>query len=214
MSRTEIRGVLFDMDGTLVDAFGPIVYALNRTLAEFGKPAMDDEAVRRHTGRGESSIAALFGDDRQAAIARYLEFHDEKLYELTAMPGAESLLERLGSLHLPVGIVTSKSQSRAELQLSHLGWSGYFGVVIGMQDGRRQKPDPHTLEMACAALDIPASSTLMIGDGTADMQAARRAGMRAFGLTGHFSADELAAAGADDCFANLGGIEAWFQRQQ
>lgn len=204
-----IQGVLFDMDGTLVDAFTPIIYALNRTLAEFGKPEMDDEAVRRHTGRGESSIAALFGDDRSTAIERYLEFHDERMYELTPMPGAESLLHWLNDRSLPAGIVTSKSQSRADLQLAHLGWRDYFGVVIGMQDGRRQKPDPHTLEMACETLQIPAASTLMIGDGVADMLAAKRAGMLALGLTGHFSARELTDAGADYCFASLEEIETW-----
>ncbi|HXH72723.1 MAG TPA: HAD family hydrolase [Mariprofundaceae bacterium] len=207
--RPPIGGVLFDMDGTLVDAFGPIIYALNRTLASFGKPEMDDTAVRRHTGRGESSITTLFGDDRQEAIRRYLEFHDERLFDLAPMPGAEALLGRLKSLALPVAVVTSKSQSRAELQLAHLGWQHYFGTIIGMQDGRRQKPDPHTLEMACTELGIVPAEALMIGDGTADMQAARNAGMRAVGLTGHFTAEELQAAGAEHCFSNLGEIDAW-----
>jgi len=208
-----IGGVLFDMDGTLVDAFGPIVYALNRTLQAFGKPTMHDEAIRRHTGRGESSITALFGEQRTAAIERYLEFHDEKLYELTPMPGAESLLKKLKSLQLPVAVVTSKSQSRADLQLAHLGWTPYFGAVIGLTDGRRQKPDPHTLEMACANLGIDPADSVMVGDGTADMLAARAAGMLAIGLTGHFTAEELLAAGADHCFSNLGEIETWLNSQ-
>jgi len=208
-----IGAILFDMDGTLVDAFGPIVYALNRTLELFGKPVMQDEAIRRHTGRGESSITALFGEQRDVAVERYLEFHDEKLYDLSPMPGAESLLKKLQSLRLPVAVVTSKSQSRADLQLQHLGWSHYFGTVIGLTDGRRQKPDPHTLELACESLGIAPADTIMIGDGTADMQAARAAGMQAVGLTGHFTADELRAAGADHCFANLGEIETWLNSQ-
>ena len=86
-----IRAILFDMDGTLVDAFVPIIYALNRTLAALNLPEMNEADIQRHTGRGEASIRTLFGDRFDEAVHLYLQFHDERMYELMPMPGAKAL---------------------------------------------------------------------------------------------------------------------------
>lgn len=208
-----IRAMLFDMDGTLVDAFAPIVYALNRTLAALDLPGMSEADIRRHTGRGEGSIRALFGDRRDEAIRLYLKFHDERLYDLTPMPGAESMLQWAKSAGLPVAIVTSKSQSRAEAQLMHLGWTSWIDHVVGLTDGRAQKPDPHTLHLACESMGVLPEETAMIGDGTADMQAAVRAGCTALGLAHAFSCTELEAAGAERCFSSLIEVRQWLSTQ-
>lgn len=208
-----IRAMLFDMDGTLVDAFAPIVYALNRTLAALKLPGMSEADIRRHTGRGEGSIRGLFGDRRDEAIRLYLQFHDERLYELTPMPGAESMLQWAKAVGLPVAIVTSKSQTRAEAQLQHLGWTPWVDHVIGMTDGRTQKPDPHTLHLACESMGVAPREAVMIGDGTADMQAAVRAGCTALGLAHAFSCEELKAAGAQHCFSSLDEVHQWLSTQ-
>ncbi len=208
-----IRATLLDMDGTLVDAFGPIVYALNRTLKEFGLETMSETEVRRHTGRGECSMISLFGEYREAAIKRFLEFHDERLFDVRPVDGAESLLQWLGEKDIPVGIVTSKSQIRAEKQLAHLGWSGEIQTVIGLCEGRRQKPDPHTIQLACKSLGVPPASAVMIGDGTADMRSAAHAGAIPIGITKDFSENELKKAGAQYCFRSLPSVHQWLMTQ-
>ena len=203
--------VLLDMDGTLVDAFAPIVYALNKTLESFGKPPMSEQDIKRHTGRGECSMISLFGEQREQAVARYLEFHDQRLYDIQPIPGAEPLLHWLQEQGIPAAIVTSKSQSRAERQLQHLGWEHYFTAVIGLTPERRQKPDPHTVFLACEAMGISPDHAIMIGDGTADMKAARAAGCLPIGISQHFSADELVQAGAAHCFPTLQDAHAWLK---
>jgi phosphoglycolate phosphatase-like HAD superfamily hydrolase len=208
-----IRAMLLDMDGTLVDAFAPIVYALNRTLAALGLPEMNEADIRRHTGRGESSIRALFGERRDEAIRLYLQFHDERLFELTPMPGAEPMLQWAKSAGLSVAVVTSKSQSRAEAQLTHLGWTPWIDYVVGLVDGRAQKPDPHTLYLACDYMGVAPGEAVMIGDGTADMQAAANAGCTALGLAHAFSCSELEAAGAERCFSSLTEVRQWLSTQ-
>ncbi len=214
MSHTQaIRAVLLDLDGTLIDAFGPIVYALNRTLKEFGLAQMSAVEVRRHTGRGECSMISLFGDHREKAARRFLEFHDERLFDVRPMEGAEALLQWLGDNRVPVGIVTSKSQARAETQLRFLGWREKVQAIIGMCEGRRQKPDPHTLLLACDALGVPPAGAAMIGDGTADMKAAHRAGALPLGLCHDFSEEELRAAGAAHCFDAIPTLLQWLSRQ-
>ena len=208
-----IRAILFDMDGTLVDAFVPIVYALNRTLAALGLTEMNEADIRRHTGRGEASIRTLFGDRFDEAVHLYLQFHDERMYELTPMPGAKAMLQWAKTAGLSVAIVTSKSQSRAELQLTHLEWTPWIDYVIGLTEGRAQKPDPHTLHLACECMGINPAEAVMIGDGTADMQAAVRAGCTALGLAHAFTCTELEAAGASRCFTSLTEARLWLSTQ-
>ncbi|RMH51978.1 MAG: HAD family hydrolase [Zetaproteobacteria bacterium] len=205
------RGVLLDLDGTLIDGFGPIAWALNRTLAEFGRPRMTREEIVRHTGRGECSMISLFGDRREEAGRRFLEFHDRRLLDITPLPGAEALLRWLAEHEVPRAVVTSKSQSRAERQLAHLGWTGLLPLVIGLTPERRQKPDPHTLLLAAEALGCAPGELVMAGDGVGDMKAARRAGCYPLGVSGGFDADELRAAGAGDCVDGCPALRVWLE---
>jgi len=213
MRDRSIRAVLFDMDGTLVDAFRPIIKALNHTLADFNLPQMTDDEVRRHTGRGECSMVSLFGDHREEATARFLEYHDQNLFDVRPLPGAADLLDWLAERNIACAIVTSKSQIRADKQLAFLGWENKLAAVIGLSEGRRQKPDPHTIFLATEALAINAGHCIMVGDGTADIKAAKRAGVLPVGLTHSFTAAELSEVGAERCFSSLHGVQAWLQKQ-
>jgi len=211
---SKIRGVLLDMDGTIVDAFPPIIRALNQTFAEFGMAQMTPQEVKRHTGRGDCSMISLFGNRREEASVRFLEIHDEDyLQHVTPLAGAEQLFLWLHQEHIPCAIVTSKSQMRAEAQLNVLGWDSLIQSVIGKIDGRPEKPDPAPVLLACDALNIAAEETVMIGDGTADMKSAVRAGSLAVGLCDSFSAEELVQAGAIHCFDSLSEVHAWLKTQ-
>jgi phosphoglycolate phosphatase-like HAD superfamily hydrolase len=206
--------VLLDMDGTLIDAFAPIVYALNATLEEFGMATMTEQEVIRHTGKGECSMISLFGEHREAAGKRFLEFHDTRLFDVTPLPAAEALLHGLAEAGIHRAIVTSKSQPRADKQLEHLHWQGLFDAVVGLCEGRRQKPDPHTVHLACSMIPCEPARSWMIGDGTADMKAARRAGIgKVIGIANSFSDAELREAGAEQTFSDLQGAWTWIQTQ-
>ena len=205
-----IKGVLLDMDGTIVDAFPPIIRALNQTLAEYGLKQMTEQEVKRHTGRGDCSMLSLFGEHQKAAGVRFLEIHDEDyLQHITPLAGAEKLFLWLQEKNIPCAIVTSKGQMRAEAQLDILGWRPWVQSIIGKIDGRPAKPDPTPVLLACEALNITPDQSVMIGDGIADMKSATRAGAHALGLCDSFSAEELTQAGAARCFDSLAEIHTW-----
>lgn len=209
-----IKSVLLDMDGTIVDAFPPIIRALNQTLAEYGLPQMTPQEVKRHTGRGDCSMLSLFGEHREKAGVRFLEIHDEDyLQHITPLAGAEKLFLWLQEKNIPCAIVTSKGQMRAEAQLDILGWRPLIQSIIGKIDGRPEKPDPTPVLLACEALNITPEESVMIGDGTADMKSATRAGSLALGLCDSFSAEELIQAGATHCFDSLTEAHTWLKTQ-
>ncbi len=209
-----VQAVLLDLDGTLIDAFAPIVRAMRKTLAAFDLPPMSDLAIRRHTGRGDCSMRALFGDKQDQAAAYFVQVHDETyLDDITPMPGALDLLRWLKAQAIPTAVVTSKGQHRAEAQLEKLGWTHYFHGIVGKVEGRASKPDPEPLLLACKGLRVDISGAVMVGDGEADMKAAKRAGCIGLGLTHAFDEAELQAAGASHCFASLTEVLVWLQNE-
>jgi HAD superfamily hydrolase (TIGR01549 family) len=212
IQKPDIKGVLFDMDGTLVDAFLPIINALNRTLTEYGMATMAPEEIKRHTGRGDCGMKSLFGEHKERATVRFLELHDANyLKQIKTIEGAEALLSWLRHKGVPAAIVTSKGQYRAEAQIELLGWQGYFQTIVGKIDGRAEKPSPEPVLMACETLALNPTEAIMIGDGVADMKAGSRAGVLAAGIVDSFSRKELEDSGASICFNSLIDVHEWLK---
>lgn len=185
-----LRGVLWDLDGTLLDTVGDISLALNRSLADLALPGVPTEAVRSMIGRGspiliqralelnkvtvhEAARAALF--DR--FLVHYQRLQDEDESTARAYPGAARALERLRELGLKMACVTNKQHSLAVCSLEHAGLARYLDLVVGGDTCERRKPAPDPLWHACRELGVPVDQTLMVGDSNNDVLAARAAPM-------------------------------------
>ena len=210
----DIQAVLLDLDGTLLDAFTPIVRAMRQTLHDFHLPELSEQEIRRHTGKGDCSMKALFGDAHEAAVQHFVQLHDEDyLTGIHPLDGAERLLQHLHEQHIPTAIVTSKGQQRAEVQMQHLDWLPLVDCIVGKVDGRASKPNPASLYLAADALHTPIASCVMVGDGIADMQASVRSGAYGVGLNHAFSTEELTDAGAQRIFSHLDEVHTWLNTQ-
>ncbi len=207
-----VRALLVDLDGTLIEAFAPIVRGVHAACAALGIPAPSPEEVRRRTGRGGGHLRALFGKKAEAAMRIFYEVHDAHLLDVAAKPGAAALLAAVRRWGWKVAVVTSKTEPRARAQLAHLGLLAYLDALVGRTAQRPQKPDPAPVRLACARLGVAPEQAVMLGDGIADMEAAARAGCTPLGLVGHYSAAELLAAGAVDCVADLVEAKQWLAR--
>jgi len=185
-----LAGLLFDLDGTLLDTAADIALALGRALADEGQPGPDVEAVRRMIGRGAPTLveraAAALGLPLDAdAKARVLDrfFHhygwlqDEA--QAAAMPygGVAQGLAALHEAGLPLAVVTNKQHRFALALLQRLGLAPYVTAVVGGDSCERRKPDPQPLQVACALMGVPVEAALMVGDSVNDVLAARAAGM-------------------------------------
>ncbi|MDX8394589.1 MAG: HAD-IA family hydrolase [Mariprofundales bacterium] len=196
--------ILFDLDGTLIDGFAPIVNALNKTLIDFGHEPMPANEIRRNTGRGDHIIAQQFGEDWPEAYKLFLQYYDEYTGSINILPDAQWLLEQLQTMQIPMAIVTNKNEQRAKRQLGELGWSPFFNCIIGATSSRLGKPDPFPVLLCCRNLNISPQNCSFIGDGLSDMQAARAANIgTAIGITNTFTAADLYQDGAHYCIANL-----------
>ena len=184
MTAPQIRAVIFDLDGTLVDSAAEIAVALNATLFELGLPSLPTARVEAFIGRGvrvlvERALAEVGGGDRDLdEVVLRFEQHYEKVVGTRAQLYAGVLpgLEALRSAAIPMAVVTNKPRAFTLKLLERLQVDRFFTAIVAGDDGHRRKPEGDMLIAACACLGTPAARSLMLGDSDNDVRAARAAG--------------------------------------
>jgi HAD superfamily hydrolase (TIGR01509 family) len=157
-----VRGVVFDLDGTLV------------------VEQLDYDAIRRELGFPSRTpllegIAAL-SETEQAQAHAVLHRH-EQAAALTATlnPGVAAFLERLDARGVRRAVFSRNSRAAVAVVLERCGLQ--FETIVAREDGPH-KPDPHGLRQICAIWRLPPNEVLMIGDYLYDVQAGNQAGVR------------------------------------
>ncbi|MHA7773832.1 HAD family hydrolase [Roseibium sp. M-1] len=215
MKRPDIRGVLFDKDGTLLH-FEETWGRNNRTAALMAADGDSDLAqsllvaagVDPETGRTRSGSVLAAGNsseiaDLWAAIGSPLP-RDQLVRELdvifgtsmqsaSAIEGTAMLLEHLKASGLKLGVASSDSETAIRVFLETTGLAHHFDFVTGYDTGHGHKPEPGMLDAFCRACGLPSGSVAVVGDNPQDMIMARRgqAGLAVGVLTGTGSEEEL-----------------------
>jgi len=178
-----IHGVLFDLDGTLVDSAPDLLAAANRVLADAGRAPLDLPTFRPVVSKGARAMLTLaFPDDdtsqREQRISALIAYYAGAIARHTRpFDGIESLLARIEDAGKHWGIVTNKSTALAREVVMAMGWSERCGALVGGDTLPVSKPDPAPLLHACAQLRIDPACCVYIGDDQRDIQAALAAGM-------------------------------------
>jgi phosphoglycolate phosphatase len=184
MSPGTFRAVILDLDGTLIDTAGEIALALERALAELGRPALARASVEALIGRGVRSLVerALEGTPGDSvnidrAVERF-EHHYAATVGTTAALYAGALvgLQKLREARIPLAVVTNKPRAFTLRLLDRLAVREFFEAIVAGDDGVRRKPHGDMLLAACEAMRVAPASTVMIGDSENDVLAARAAG--------------------------------------
>jgi phosphoglycolate phosphatase len=182
------RAVIIDLDGTLLDTALDLAEAVNRMLADLGRPVLDPVQVAAAVGKGAEVLVhrvltgradgradpALFEPALRAFLRHY---HDTNGLHARAYPGVHEGLRAMHEAGLALACVTNKPQAFAEPLLARLGLAPWFAFVQGGDALPHKKPDPRPLLHAAARLGAPPALTVAIGDSLNDAQAARAAGM-------------------------------------
>ncbi|MFO1024210.1 MAG: HAD family hydrolase [Acetobacteraceae bacterium] len=172
--------VLYDWDNTLVDAWAGITAALNAAFTAFSLPLWTVEDTRNRVRVSmRESFPVMFGERwTDARDIFYQSLTQNHLQHVTPMPGIEALL-RAGERR-PQGVVSNKAGAFLRREVTHLGWSRYFGPVVGAGDATADKPDPAPLLLALSQMGVPPTPQVWyVGDTALDMRAAQAAGLTA-----------------------------------
>jgi phosphoglycolate phosphatase len=197
--------VIFDLDGTLVDSLAGITRAMNQVLAAEGFPPHTPDAYRRMVGDGVSWLVtrALPQDQRHPGqIERYVSAYKqayETLWRETTLPfpGIPDLLRELTARRIPCAVLSNKSHGVTTRMVSTLFPTFPFADVLGQRPGHPLKPDPAPAIALSLAMGGSPVETWFVGDSAVDMETARRAGMKAAGVSwGMRTPKELKESGA------------------
>lgn len=173
------RAILFDWDNTLVDNWRCVQAALNVARAEFQMPPLDlAQTLANARLSARDSFPRMFGADWQRAKAIFYDaFEREHLNGLVALDGADRLLDRLRNNGVPLAVVSNKRGAFLRREVTHLGWDGRFGILVGAGDAARDKPDPAPALMALGSLGIEAGPGVwFVGDTDIDLRTGLAAG--------------------------------------
>jgi N-acetyl-D-muramate 6-phosphate phosphatase len=187
LSRRRIEGVLFDLDGTLLDTAPDMGGALNELRIEQGLEDLPEAMIRCHVSRGAAALVRLgfphlTPAEQASRVERFLVLYRNRLARMT-QPFDEMLavLSSLEERGLPWGIVTNKPTWLTEPLLRELGLSTRPRVVVCGDSLPERKPSPMPLLHAAGRMDLAPERCVYVGDDLRDMQAARAAGMLAIG---------------------------------
>jgi phosphoglycolate phosphatase len=181
---TEIRTVLFDLDGTLADTAPDLAHALNLLRAERALDPLDYALIRAEASHGSLALIRL-GFERgpgdpgfDELRRRFLDIYAEHLCEHTRLfPGTAELLNELDARGLTWGIVTNKPAFLTDPLVDRLGLSGRAACVVSGDTTTNRKPHPEPMLHACRLAGREPAQCLYVGDAERDIEAGRQAGM-------------------------------------
>jgi N-acetyl-D-muramate 6-phosphate phosphatase len=181
--RRGLRGVLFDLDGTLLDTARDMAEALNRLRMDEGLESLPFERIRPLVSHGAPRLIRLaFGEaapERYESLrARFLDFYRGAIAVHTRpFDGCERLLEAVEQAGLRWGVVTNKPGWLTVPLLQQLGLGPRCGCVVAGDTLPERKPHPQPLLHAAGLLGLEPRACAYVGDTERDVQAARNAGM-------------------------------------
>lgn len=193
----DLKALLFDADGTLIDTQGIILTSMRHTLNDMHGYGYSDEQLMHGVGTPllEQMIVLANGDEKKAeTLVKDYREHNDSIHDagIKSFPGAKEALAKLQAAGYKMGVVTSKRHEMAEKGLRLTGILGFFDFVIGSDDWPEHKPEPGPILHGCDLLGIPSIESAYIGDSPYDIQAGNAAGCVTYAaLWGMFPAELL-----------------------
>ena len=178
-----LRGVLLDLDGTLLDTAPDMARAINQLLVDEGMEVLPYERIRPHVSHGAQRLVRLaFGEPDTPRFEdlrrRFLDFYRAGIAKHTRMfDGFEIVLDALEAAGLRWGIVTNKPGWLTVPLLEELGLAARSGCIVSGDTLAERKPHPMPLLHAATLLGLEPRECVYLGDAERDVQAARNAGM-------------------------------------
>lgn len=193
------RGVLWDMDGTVLDTLEDLWAAINESLRRFQLPEASLEKVRAGLGNGAAHLVSVCAPEeaREAVLAFYKPWYDAHCNVKTApYPGILPLMERLRERGVKQAIISNKPDPAVQ-ELARSYFPGLLETAVGESESVRRKPNPDAVREAVRKMGLDPAECVYIGDTEVDLATAKNAGMACIAVTWGFrSREQLIEAGA------------------
>ncbi|HYC32590.1 MAG TPA: HAD family hydrolase [Gemmatimonadales bacterium] len=211
-----IEGIIFDIDGTLIDTNPSHIEAWVRAFADHGY-RISAERIGQEVGKGgDQLVPSVIGDAadrrdgeqlREAQRRRYLEIAAGR--EFRVFPRVPELFRALSARGIRTALATSSNREHLHGTLRSAGTDliALADELVTKDDAAESKPAPDLVLAAVRALHLPPERCAMVGDTPYDAEACRRAGVACLGvLSGGFDRQALLGAGAREVWADTGAL--------
>ncbi|MCY1636606.1 HAD family hydrolase [Marinifilum sp. D737] len=200
-----IKGVIFDLDGTLANSIEDIADSMNQVLEENNFPTHDYATYKTFVGRGirtlvEKSLPLENRDAKEIEknFDRMMQVYDENCIVKTCLyPGIKDLLNTLSERGIKISVFSNKANELTQKVVKVLLADWKLEYVLGAGGDIPRKPDPKGAILISEKMGIDPSELMYIGDSGVDMATAQNSGMHAVGvLWGFRDMEELLTNGA------------------
>ncbi|HHW04028.1 MAG TPA: HAD-IA family hydrolase [Thermoanaerobacterales bacterium] len=177
-----IKTVIFDLDGTLIDSRKDIAVAANKTLSELNLPTLPEETIASFIGGGvDILVKRCLGEQYIHMFDEVLQSYKKNYFQgctvyTTLYPGVKEVLEFLKKRGIKTALATNKVISLSEKILEHLGVKDYFDLMLGPEHVKNRKPNPEIINILLEKLNKKPEDTLYVGDSNLDVLCGKNAG--------------------------------------
>ena len=205
---SEVRALIFDLDGTLIDSKLDLALSVNATLAELGRNPLPHEQILSYVGQGAPALiaralgSAVSEEDCLLGLEFFIKYYSaHKLDNTLLYPGVRETLDALKGI--PMSVYTNKPVRVSRSIIQELGIAGHFRSVYGGNSFEKKKPDPMGVESILREFGAAPDQVMIVGDSEVDVQTARNSGTWVCGVTYGFGSHRLAEFAPDLLVDNL-----------
>ena len=198
----QVRLLVFDLDGTLVDSKQDLALSVNAMRKEMGLDPLTLDLISSYVGHGvmllvRRSLGQQATEENvELGLAFFLDYYRRHMLDNTApYPGVSEALEKLKGYKMAV--LTNKPVNFSREMITRLGYGSYFSHVYGGNSFPQKKPDPVGLHKLMEDLQVSARETVMVGDSDTDILTGKNAGVLTCGVTYGFGAQTLEKVSPD-----------------
>ncbi len=215
-----IEGILFDMDGVLIDSEPVILHAAMTYFETIGIKTQPEDYIP-FIGAGDRKflcgVAEKYGkklnfeEARDALFALYAEYANDR----GPMDGVHRFIKNARKSGMKLALATSAARAKAEINLKAIGLEDSdFDCMVTGESIKRNKPNPDIYQLAALSMGLPPQECLVVEDAINGIKAGKSAGSSVCALTTTFTIPEIEEAGADYIFTSLDAFEDFSTKEE
>jgi len=182
--KTELKAVLFDLDGVIIDSFEAWFHVLNHVRRDYKMKELDREQFKKNTwGTSvEHDLKYFKNASKEELVEKYKKTMLKYIHKVKLMPDAEKVLKTIKKKKIKIGLVTNSFNDIVSKILKYHKIRNYFNSIVTADDVEKLKPYPDPVLKLCEKLNVMPDEAILVGDTKNDYKAGKGAGCLVVGL--------------------------------